>query len=258
MDNKYPPIDLDEVTHDRPFAQLALLVDREDFLNDLYKAREELIRLEILPKSLLTYKQTPTWENLEPLAGITHYDMFGIALNYFPYVKRSDILAEQIRSKYKRTPNYHKAIKYAILCGKVTDNEYSSAYLTFVDGTVRTPHEVSSYFRLSSHEPQIAIVISPETKIDEIQQAYDNEFSVFKEIYKKNFTDSSELSDTHSAIKNHRKWYWMYKKFKATPGKKKGYGTILKIVKSDGSSNATSISTIQRGIEIYESRLIEL
>lgn len=245
VDKKLPVIDIEGITENRQYAQVAFLVDREDFLTDVYKAREDLV-----PKGLVKYELVPGWEAREGIGNTTIKDIWLAVFETFPYIKKSDRIAETLRRKYKKTPNFFRAIKYVILCGKVTDEEFSTAYAALIGGTKYLP-KLANLIYPSRQLPEIGIIVTPETTWQEVRRAYKTQMPFLRSIYEKEILKpEGVLSDTFSGVKNHRKWYWLNK---AGRKDRLGYEKIFALVKQE--ANITSLDTIRRGIQAYTKQL---
>lgn len=212
------PIDI-RIADNWRYGEIAFLVDREDFLKDL-----ALVRKKLGVKQLRPYKTTKYVE-INDLINSRNFD------------DKLTHTVEELRKKYKKTQAFHLVIKSAILTGVVTEKEYASAYSTIIFP------EDDDFFLQS--EPNIAIIISPDAKIEDITKVFNKEIPQTKKLYIQKILKSKRvLPDTISNVKRDRQWYWQKKN--------SSYGKVHKeIIKSQSITRDGIIKAIKQ----YEARL---
>ena len=227
-----------EIEDRRNFAEVAFLVDKDEFLTDLEEKRRELKIEKVLP-----YADVEKWIEAEidhavkkqPVKVWKNEDSKTIRYS-IPKIK-SELIIESLLQKYHRDENFFIAIEYALLCGKVTEKEFSSAYCSII-----YPDTLS--------KPKLAIVISPDTKWDEIKSIYDKKVPELAAKYNNKILKSDRVApDTISNIKRDREWYWLHHK----NGGGLSYGDIQKqwSLKNEHISRDAVIHAIKR----YENNL---
>lgn len=171
------------------YAKVAFLVDREDFLKDIEQARKELGF-----SDLISYDKVDDWKEEESgkrrkssIKGIRD-----IVLP-FPYL---DNLTYELLRKYKKKGPFFQVIKYSILCGIVTDNEFSRTAFCYID-------------EYDSFDPHILIVITPDTRPQEIVEMFRKEIPNVIQNYNRLTKSTTKKLDTISNIERNREWYWL-------------------------------------------------
>lgn len=218
------------------YGAVAFLVDRTDFLEDIKSSRKILGITK-----LLSHKEAKKWKGIELDKEILKHPIKETSgdlkeAEYFTIHKtKSELITDQLLMKYHKPVTYWLVIHYAILCGEVTDDEFSaSAYCKVI-----YPGEVK--------EPEVAIIITPDTKLKEIREIYKTAVPETIQEYNKYTLKSSKLtSDTVSNIKRDRRWFWLKKE-------NNSYSAIGKIE----SENDIDISSegIKKAIDRFKSHL---
>lgn len=201
------------ITNKRHFADIALLVDKPDFIewvaelrkkwkitNDLFNADYQTFRAHIWKQG-----QLKAWEEFN-----------------------KDI--ERIRIQYQRLPNFDKVIFYAVSSNEIPDGVYSTCYLDTIEDP-NDPDNESLY--------KYAVIVTPNTTIPDIrkvladfrqkmkialQQENDPTLkqkaaSEYKYEFGPRYTPSPKNIDN---IMRDRRWYWLHKNGLS-------YGEIAKI-----------------------------
>lgn len=139
---KIKKIEID-ITDPRRFGDVALLVDKPEFLKQLYKLREK-------------------WK-IEKLFEPSEYKIFqSYILDMHPEENMWEELKKDIkdlRIRFQRTPNFDKVILYALAFTKVPEDSYRTCYL-------KTFSNLNS--SEDSYDVEYAIVITPYTTQSEL------------------------------------------------------------------------------------------
>ena len=212
------------------FCEVAFLVDRDDFLIDLSRVRRELGVSELIP-----YDKLGEWEEKELAQTSKEIKTRKVKSNYpwetylVPSTKSEGIVGE-LQKKYHKAQNFWLVIQSAILTGTVTEDEFStSAYCKVI------------YPEDYEHS---AKVISPDTKLKEIEELFKTNLPVVIEEYKKFVLKTSRITpDTISNIKRDREWYWQ---------KKNGLSYSMIEKKADPKVNK---DVVIKAIKQYKARL---
>ena len=172
------------------YGEVVYLVDRDDFLNDLIYVRKKLQ----IPQNIKQYDKKTN--NLEILS---KQDQF--------YSKLLDS-ANRLRMKYKKPMMYCGILEEVILTNYVSNEIIrDTAYCNIV-----TPKSYHQQYLKGVNEPELAIFITPLTKIKEIEEIYRKDVPYYITLLNKYFLKSKrKIQDTVSHIKRDRKWYWMHK-----------------------------------------------
>lgn len=240
------------------YGEVAFLVDREDFLEDIAVARRLLgIR------KLITHTQVEInkWFEEEINQALkAKLNKRGLDLKRkkkfsFP-VTESQKTIDRLLKKYHKPLFYSDILKSAILCGLVTDEDFSlTSYVQIID-----PMEYIERYKRGEFigYPKIAIIISPETKPDEINELFRTGIQPEMDYFNHNYLNSKRnLPDTMSNIKKVREWYWMYQNERVN-----GKGAYKRIVDKwekthppkDGD-NLINQNTIEHAISRYKKNL---
>lgn len=185
-----------EIKDNWVFGEVAFLVDRDNFLKDVGKVRKELGIAK-----LMTLSEMINWlrkERKELDEGLLSR-------------RQSYAIANELRKKHRRSPTFFHPIMSAIFCGVVTEDDFPSIPFCRLIYPKMLPIDV--YTLSGGFEPRIAIIISPETKLDEVIQVFRTEVPKVVEKYKKDVLKSKRPPlDTISNIRRDRGWYWLKKK----------------------------------------------
>lgn len=258
-----PPIKI-QIEDGRRFADVAFLLDRDDFLKDVVKIRKSS------GLAVQTYDSSKHWTddrwNTPIEARLKHSEATQELenqlqdLNYMldlsieekidvleKFRKADRILPEnafrqdiqRIRKKYKKAPNFDRIIAHAVLYGEVRDEDYITCDIE-ID---RPEVDIVDYDR----EARVVVVIYPNVKpIDVAKIIQEKSEKVFKEYQEKWLRGSLVNYDTRGNIKRDRKWYWMNKSGR-------GYTKISKHAETEGVS--ISWSGVREALNAYRGML---
>jgi len=177
MNMNINPVEIN-IKDNRKFGEVAFLVDREDFIKDLIRARKELGI-----KGLNTYGSDIGWS------------------------RSKESIVNGLLKNYHKDLSFRSVLIDAVFYGKVEESKISdNAYCTII-----YPHEVMSDLKRGIAYPELAIIFSPNTKLEEIKEVYKTQASKLIGEYNKNVLKSKRKTpDTISNIKRDRKWYWQH------------------------------------------------
>lgn len=238
------------------FMKISFLLDRKDFLSDIYKARKELKINKLLSRTEADLAYKKRQETAKKQYGIK--SKYTIEINFGFDAKLEGKIWDLIK-KYKKSFTFFNIIKNAILCNSIADEDFATRIykgktsFSFGEQVKNRPcyfqlatppevkpllknPEVSSSIELDSAEA--AIIITPETTIKDVISAYRMIKKRISNIYPNWYSP-----DTISNIKRDRKWYWL---------KIAGW-SYSKICKNE-DENTTRDSVI-KAIKQYEKRL---
>lgn len=239
------------------FCEVAFLVDRDDFLADILKARRLLGVKKLIPH---TQEDLNKWYGEELDRALDKkFSSSKVSKEFsFPTTK-SQIIKDKILTKYRKPPFFLNIIEAAIFCGFITDEDFSvTAYVQIID-----PNEYVERYKLRKFMgyPKLAIVISPETKPEEVESIMRKRVPSEMEFFKQNYLKSKRnLTDTVSNIERDRVWYWLNHKTnpydinkKQALDKKLGYYRIAQLSTQQGSP--ISLSGVRAAIDQYRDKL---
>jgi len=241
MDIKKIEIDVDDNWR---YTQLALLVDRDDFLRDLYKIRHALhLTKPISPDKLFEYEVDEM--KRRDFVKRRRAEVKIIA-PYRSDCLRSESLVFDLVRKYKRSDSYFHAIYAAVITGRIQTKNLpsntASCELIF-------PEYYYHQVELGNKDPQIAILLSPESSRKDVVEAYKEGFQKVLEEYRHrlraHYRDSLFV-DTVTNIIRDREWYWL---------KKQGmsYGQIANL--TNKQRRVISTDGVIKAIKQYEKNL---
>jgi hypothetical protein len=198
----------------KEFQQIALLIDREDLLQDIEQARKDLGIVNTLPieyKKRIDRLRRKQWRLITKLTQEEENDLKrfeDMTTNLEMYRK-----AEELGYKYKNNdaPIFVESIKQAILFGAVFKG---ALYRSWSWQTVNEDDGVRVYSGVRVKNPDITISISKYTTKKQFIDLY-NEINKYEYIKK--------LPDTIPNIERDRDWYWEYKSGKSYPDIQKSY-----------------------------------
>ena len=206
MDIQRIEIDIDD---NWKYTQLALLVDRDDFLRDLYKIRQELNLTRLIPPDRLFEYEIAEMKRHDFVK--RKYTEVKTITSYRTECLRSESLVFDLIRKYRRDDAYFRAIYTAVITGRTTEN-------TVLTNTASCALIFPEYYYyqvgLGYKDPQIAILLSPESSRKDVIAAYKEGFQKVLEEYKHRMRMQYRnpiLVDTVSNIKRDREWYWQNK-----------------------------------------------
>lgn len=206
---KINPIEID--TKDAwKFGLIALLVDREDFLQDVELSRKALGIKTILSRKDVKKKMNDTddaltaeeYKKLTDGQKKTHDNLHMKLIASTPY----DDTVISLMKKYHRSNSFQEIIRFSILCGEVQDDD-----LIVPQPIPFSANPKKNITYIPIHYPQIAIIVNPETNPEEVRK-YFVESRKFTMSPQNPYQNMSYFIDTKTRIKEHRDWYWQYKK----------------------------------------------
>lgn len=206
MDIKHIEIDVEDNWR---YTQLALLVDRDDFLRDLYKIRQTLHLAKPISSDKLFEYEVNEMKRRDFVK--RRSAEVKVIAPYRSDCLRSESLVFDLVRKYKRSDSYFHAIYAAVITGKIqTENlptNTASCELIF-------PEYYYHQVKLGNKDPQIAILLSPESSRNDVIEAYREGFQKVLEEYRHRMRAQYRnplFVDTISNIKRDREWYWLNK-----------------------------------------------
>jgi len=223
MKMKYEPVKIN-IKGNRKYGDIACLMDRDDFLKKI-----ALIRKRWKISKLIKTRRLRDWE-----------------LMMQKQKKLSSFMkdVELISKHFDPLGNYFFAIYKAIICGVVSNNDYHTAYLRFVDNDVDVgqPTRFAIYFTADTTKEELLEVF------DEFKKSVSS-IRKIRPVDRYYFSYGDKKPDTISNIKRDRAWYW----------KKKQGKTYLQIAKEDkergGIDPEDYKETVRKAIKQYEKRL---
>lgn len=187
-------VDLEGISNNFWYATVAFLVDKEEFIREVKKARKVLGL-----KRPMDYSDAKKWlyfKNKEKsLKELTKEEK-----ELFLKRLQLNTIADNIKNKFHRGINYTEIIKYAILAGRVTDKENIFSLYCGQYPFSKEFEEID----LFNEEPLIAILINPETKINEISKLMKTKVrKLFGELNR-----NYKIPRVSQNIRRDREWYW--------------------------------------------------
>lgn len=261
---KIQPIDI-EIKNNRKFGLVALLVDRADFLADIYDIRDK-IKLTKIPYNLPKYKLPET-------DYITNaYKKGAMTINYARMMLQEEcyrsniinlyhldktlgsasIFSESLLKKYKKSQLYFPVIFASILVGKIFEDDFRSTFLLELE-----PKDIPKEVQIADSDEKVAtIVVFRESIKEDVLQTYDfiqkYHFGTKKtdvddklaSVMKDEITDE-KLQRASPQIKRDRKWYWLNHKINPN---RLGYERISR-------KESVNMQTVRSGINFYRNLL---
>ncbi len=252
MKMKIEPVAI-TITDNWRYCLVAWLIDRDDFLTDLQRVRkklginEKLVDYKIAKEWFDTEfekekKKTPIKKIPDPLIGKDRY--------VFPKTE-SEKLTTKLLEKYHKSPLYFETVRHAIVTGVVTNKELArTAFCQVLPLDYQMIDMEHGITNLVEHDqPVMAIVISPETKLEEIVGVFQKEVPHLRIEYVASRLKGTIMPPDINIINNvqrDRKWYWL---------KKQGmsYGKILNQAKEEGEH--LTRDAVIKAIKRYKARV---
>lgn len=224
-----------KIANKRHFADVALLVDKDSFLSQVYDLRGKWKISNFFNDYVEFYShiwkqgKAKAWENFN-----------------------KDI--EQVRTSFERLPNFDEIILCAIAFNEIPEEVYSSCYLETVVNP-DDPEDESKY--------KYAIIVTPDTTVGDIRTV----LSSFKKTTKAHLKQANNKEEREKAvakyeyefgpiftpspknidnIKRDRDWYWLHRKHIS-------YKKILDIAIKQ--REAISKDGLRKAIKAYEKKL---
>ncbi|MFH1971498.1 MAG: hypothetical protein ABIJ05_03905 [Patescibacteria group bacterium] len=197
---KIEPVTI-KITDNWRYCLVAWLMDRDDFLADLQKARKELG----INEKLVDYKIAKEWFKAE----------FEKEKGRFIFPKtKSEKVTANLLTKYHKSPLFFEAVRYAIVTGIVTDKEFArTAFCQVLPPDYQMIDAEHDITNLVDHDqPVMTIVISPETKLKEVARIFKEEVPHLRTEYVASYLRAKQFApDVISNVKRDRRWYWLHK-----------------------------------------------
>lgn len=264
-----PPIILD-IKDDRRFLLIALLVDRDDFREDIAEIRKKLGITSVpyvFPK--YPYKLASVYVNLfkdkeacleETIASLEDFcDENGLQnLSALDKTLGATITsADNLIKKYRKGSQYLPVVIASILIGTIHEEDFSPTQLLILDkkSLQRLLKEAQD-----NEQPIIAIQVGRESDPEEVKKTFSavsTEFFGGREIINADGTGRIDYNprfrtpDTISNIRRDREWYWKNKDY--IGHKKIGYKKIW--TASDPKDHTGDWEGVSKAIKQYRSRL---
>jgi hypothetical protein len=234
MKSSLEPIGI-EIKDPKRFLLVALLVDRDDFLQDISDSRN-LINIEKIPYELPEYPDemehvVKAYKNgnctINDVRKIIEEICFDKSLpNIITYDKllgSAVVMTEALLKKYSKGRSYFSVIFASMIANKVTDFDFPSTYMIEIDDTKDANYELGNY---ESKDGLVAIVVNRESTIKEVEKVYKhiskyrfrngNDYgeSWLREIYRDKIPTDKSIdtpSSTTDELEKIREWYWTNK-----------------------------------------------
>jgi len=247
---KIKPITIDIADNWR-YCLATWLVDRDDFLIDLQKTRkklginEKLVDYNFAKEWFKTEfekerKRNPIRKIPEPLTGGNKY--------VFPKTE-SEKITTKLLEKYHKSPLYFEVIRYSIIVGRITDKEFArTAFCQVLPPDyqmIDTKHDITNL--VDHNQPIMAIVMSPETKLEEVVRIFRKEVPFLRTEYVASYLRGETMPpDIIGNIQRDRKWYWL---------KKEGmsYTKVFEHTQQDGET--ITLDGVKKAIMQYRDRV---
>lgn len=212
------PLKIDiQTKNDKHFLELAILIDKPEFLEWLPKIRNKYALNSLIP--LDKYGETFSsfqHSKLEKFDLSIYKDIEGLVeyanenTRFGDYIDNSDLdLMERLDTDanilcyiFKRPPYFSDSIKQAILCGSTDSLLFDPTFATVVEGDMIL--STTGSFQL----PQVAILVSPTSTDIEIKE----QIAIARHLLK---TDEKlayykPRVDKVNKIRAYREWYWQH------------------------------------------------
>ena len=201
---KIEPVDI-RIEDNWGFGLVAFLVDKDDFLQDLQSVRQKLSLKKLLNREKVEKQFEEKNQKATTKLFNTSSQEQRELLNRMRIVASTkyDTATIELLEKYRKSNNFHHVIKFAIISGVVTDEDFEGTEPVI---WVITPGQGKT--EIPIHYPQIAIVVDPETHPDKVKEGFTNFIKNAKSFKR---WDQWVLQDTINNIKRDRKWYWRWR-----------------------------------------------
>jgi hypothetical protein len=216
------------ITDERRYTDVAFLVDRDDFLNDLLALRKVKKMKEEFP-----YGFAEHWA-LDSIWGVTREQLFKYNDSVAPYedvLQNTNKMAElsinernklfddykkvqrilpgnafeqdiqDIRRKFHKPKNFDRIIAHAVLYGEIRDEDYVTTEIDIDYPEI----EFVDYDK----EARPVIVFYPLVQLSEIEELLKDKADEILQKYQKNVLGGKLITyDTRPNIERDRGWYW--------------------------------------------------
>ena len=213
------------------YANIAYLVDKNAFIEEVIKARESLGLLKPL-----SYEAAQDWQHRN-IREINLKLLSQAEKELFNQKFRLDNKIAFIKDKFRLSQNYTEVVRYSILAGKVTDKECSWSPFC-----VEYPFpEEFIEAELDTEQSMVAIFVNPETKRDQVEKLFDTKV---KELFKK-INNKKVPTRASSNIKRDREWYWQVQEGKS----------FQEIANSSIADTARNRDVVFKAVDQYRKKL---
>lgn len=252
------------------YADVASVVDRDDFLNDVLflRKRKKL-------KRLLPYNSNQHWAS-DSIWGASVKDLekYNDAIAPFEEVlqntnatselpheervvlmrkfKKADRILpgnafqqdiQKIRRKYHKSTNFDRIIAHAVLYGEIRDEDYVTCEIDIDYPEVDIVD--------CDREPKPVITFYPHVHLKDIQELLKKNLEYILQKYQKEVLGGKLVTyDPKSSIERDREWYWMWK-----DEREKGRGAYNRIAnlwnESGQGDYIEDINLIEQGVSRY-------
>lgn len=246
---KIEPVTI-KITDNWRYCLVAWLMDRDDFLVDLHNARKKLG----IDDKLVDYVTVKEWFKTEfekqrektPIKRVFN-QLTGKGGYLFPKTKSEELTAKLLM-KYHKSPLYFDAVRHAIVTGVVTDKEFArTAFCQVLPPDYQMIDIEHGITNLVDHnQPVMAIVISPETKLNEVVRVFREEVPYLRMEYEAGYLKAKQLApDQISNVRRDRKWYWMHEQ-----------GMSYKVIfDKEGKQELDDVDGVIKAIKRYQNKL---
>ena len=170
-----------KIKNNKDFGDIALLIDKPQFLEAIKMLREKWNIIAPLPLRKLKNFQGNLFDKNK--------------------LQEFEIDIRDLRIKFNKPDTFDKVMSYSIICGVIPNGIYKSTYY----GIAGSPPS-----RLEDRTSRVAIFVTPQSQNDDVSEALreirknifknrEDGYNVFFSIYSK---------DEVSNIKRDRRWYW--------------------------------------------------
>ncbi|MFH1792731.1 MAG: hypothetical protein ABH819_03810 [Patescibacteria group bacterium] len=207
-----------QIDNNLAFQEIALLVDKPDFLQMLPFLRKDLgiVNLVSLDEFMDTAYDKPLHSKGKKKINLSKYKDAGKFKEFAKYneimatsgdledeMDLFQLIATEVNLtclQFKRPPYFADVVRQAIYCGAVNEDYFKPTSAQIVEKDIL--FSTSGHFQL----PQIAIFISPTTTYEELKTVFREANSLFKT--DKRLIYYQPRVDITPNIRKYRKWYW--------------------------------------------------
>lgn len=270
-----------DINDNRRFADVALLVDKEKFLQDIHNLRailgfplyegqykewvkqsernelqndtfQELVKW-VIKQPECEFVDFPNKKHIDTLTALQHA-YHKVIKGKLTITKVIDYLASFLCSKYKRNRNFKSVISKALITNKVTDDDYETVMLRLFPHTLASNEDYEPDGKVFFEQPNyfgFALYFLPNTSKTELIKILDRDLPEMQRLYNDLILKQRPMNvvglDIMPSIQWYRDWYWLNKQY--------GYQRISKMEmdKSADKRIATHVSwdRVRKGIKAY-------
>jgi hypothetical protein len=224
------PIKID-IEDSLKFGRVAFFVDRDDFLQDVSKARSELGLKKLISRQraediFLNYRSRNGRMKIE----FTRWDKASkLELNI---LKSMNLIIDIVNRYHNTNRAFAEVVKFSVICGVVKEGDIDARPYFINDWEFE---ENNDFYQLNFGNG--AIVVYPDSTDKEVLEVFHD------------FKKKMNIPDTISNIKRDREWYWLKKKGKSY------YQIAIKENKGNELRALNDKEAIRKAIKQYEKRL---